>query len=130
MRKILVIISIFYDHHKRRYSAITFFIPSAVFTIPEKLFWANFVANNILDYNFKYNIIIKNYYQNYCQNYYQNFSQVSQYKKIHKTKIIGRLKILALGSNFSKLSRSGIFRGARQKIFRELKFWSARVGSS
>ena len=30
MRKILVLISTFYDHHKRRYSVFTFFIPSAV----------------------------------------------------------------------------------------------------
>ena len=30
MRKILVIISSFYDHHRRRYRVITFFIPSPV----------------------------------------------------------------------------------------------------
>ena len=33
MSKILVIISSFYDHHKRRYSVITFFVPSAVNTV-------------------------------------------------------------------------------------------------
>ena len=41
MRKILVIISSFYDHHRRRYSVITFSYPvplKPIFTIPDKLF--------------------------------------------------------------------------------------------
>ena len=52
MRKILVIFSSFYDHHKRRFSIIMFFMPSPVktiFTIPGECFWENFVANDILE---------------------------------------------------------------------------------
>ena len=45
MRKILVLISTFYDHHKRRYGVFTFFIPSAVkpvFYDPSETFLSKF----------------------------------------------------------------------------------------